>query len=68
MSAGSARLEHALKAIRMQWELVGDYWNDQNRLEFEKNFMAPLEARASAAIRGMDNIAEVIKKVRQDCA
>ncbi len=68
MSAGSARLEHALKAIRVQWELVQEHWNDQVRHDFEKNFMSPLESRASAAIRGMDQIAEVLKKVRQDCA
>lgn len=67
MSAGSGRLAHALKALRVQWDLVEEHWNDQVRLDFEKNHMLPLETRASAAIRGMEEIAEVIKKVRQDC-
>ena len=67
MSAGSARLTGALKTLKLQWEETKDSWNDKIRQDFESTHMLPLESRASAAARGMDQLSEVLKKVRHDC-
>ncbi len=67
MSAGSARLDGALKTLNLHWEETKESWNDKVRQDFEMNHMLPLESRASAASRGMDKLSEVLKKVRHDC-
>jgi len=68
MSAGSARLNHTLKTLREHLEIVKEQWADNVARDFEKNHLAPLESQATVAIRGMEKIAEVLSRVRHDCA
>ena len=68
MSAGSARLQHALKILREKWEITREQWTDKNAFDFDKNHIIPLEHQVSHALKGMDKISEVIAKVRQDCS
>jgi hypothetical protein len=68
MSAGSARLNHALRTLRERWDDTKGSWSDQVAREFEKNHLAPLEAQANTAIRGMEKLSEILHKLRQDCS
>lgn len=68
MSAGSARLKHALKTLREHWDVTRESWADRNAQEFEKNHLVPLEQQVENARRGMDKLHEVLTKVRQDCS
>jgi len=68
MSAGSAKLQHALKDLRAHWDETKSLWSDQVARDFEKNHLAPLEQQSSAAIRGMAQIAEVLSRVRHECS
>ncbi|MHC5539733.1 hypothetical protein ACYOEI_16060 [Singulisphaera rosea] len=67
MSAGSARLNHTLKTLRERWDIAKEKWSDQVSRDFEKNHIDPLEQQAVTAIRGMEKIAEVLGRVRQEC-
>lgn len=67
MSAGAARLNFSLKTLRERWDIAKEQWSDNVSRDFEKNHLIPLEQQASSAIRGMEKIAEVLNKVRQDC-
>jgi hypothetical protein len=68
MSAGAARLNFALKTLRERWDAAKEQWSDQVSRDFEKNHLDPLEGQAEAAMRAMEKIAEVLHKIRQDCA
>jgi hypothetical protein len=67
MSAGSARLNFALRTLRERWGETKAYWADQVARDFEKNHLHPLDDQSITAIRGMEKLAEVLQKVRQDC-
>jgi hypothetical protein len=68
MSAGSARLNHAIRTLREHWQTTRDQWADMNAQDFEKNHLIPLEQQVENARRGMDKIVEVLQKVRRDCS
>ncbi len=67
MSAGAARLKHALKTMRENWEITRETWNDGVARDFEKNHLLPLDQQVNTALRGMDKISEVLGKVRAEC-
>jgi hypothetical protein len=66
MAAGTAKLEHALKTLRVHWDATKDDWNDQVRQDFEEKHLAPMETRVQAAIRGMDQLAMVLSQMIRD--
>lgn len=68
MSAGSARLAFSQKTLRERWDDVKQQWSDQVSRDFEKNHLLPLDHQTSLAIRGMDKMAEVLHRIRQDCS
>lgn len=68
MGAGSARLIFSQKTLRERWDEVKEQWSDQVARDFEKNHLLPLDHQTSQAIRGMDKLAEVLHKIRQDCS
>jgi hypothetical protein len=61
-------MSFALKSLRERWDEATERWTDMVAQEFEKNHLIPLEHQATAAARGMDRIAEVLQKVRQECS
>lgn len=68
MSAGSARLKHALKTLREHWDTTRVQWDDAVARDFEKNHLTPLDQQVENALRGMDKLSEVLTKVRQECS
>jgi hypothetical protein len=66
MSAGTARLKHALKTLREHWDITRERWADAVAQDFEKNHLDPLEHQVDHALRGMDKLTEVLTKIRQD--
>jgi hypothetical protein len=68
MSAGGARLKHAMKALNEHWDITREKWADHVAADFEKNHLQPLEHQVNTALLGMQKLAEVLNKVRQECA
>ena len=68
MSAGSARMTHSLKNLRERWDETKTLWADKVAQDFEKNHLLPLDHESVHAGRGMDKIAEVLQKVKQECS
>jgi hypothetical protein len=68
MSAGSARLKHAMRTLLEHWEITREQWADRNAQEFEKNHLIPLEQQVENARRGMDKMTEIVQKIRHDCS
>jgi len=68
MSAGSARLQYALKTLMEHWDITREQWADGVARDFEKMHLVPLEQQVTNALRGMDEISEVMHKARKDCS
>ena len=62
MSAGSARLNHAIKTLRDHWEVTREKWEDKVAQDFEKNHLVPLEQQTEPALRGMEKLNEVLRR------
>ncbi len=61
-------MHHAIRTLRVRWEVTKEKWADKVAQDFEKNHLLPLEQQTETAVRGMEKINEVLMKVRQDCS
>jgi hypothetical protein len=67
MSAQSGRLQHGLKHLREQWDIAQDAWDDAVARDFERIHLVPLEQLSKGAIIGMEQISEVLGKIKAQC-
>jgi hypothetical protein len=68
MSAGSARLKHAMKNLNEQWDYTRESWADKNAADFEKNHLIPVQMQVENALRGMEKLSEVLNRLKADCS
>jgi hypothetical protein len=64
-SAGNLGL--AAKDLAIEWEHTQTYWRDVKSAEFEKNFLSQIPDHVSRARAAMEELDNLIKKVRSDC-
>ncbi len=67
MSAQSGRLHHAIKHVREQWDIAQETWDDPVSREFEKVHIIPLEQHCKNTIIGMEELSEVLGRIRSQC-
>jgi hypothetical protein len=68
VSVGSTKLQYALKNLRKHWEEARESWSDQVRETFDEKHLRPMETQVAATVRGMDKLAEMMNKMRQECS
>jgi hypothetical protein len=66
--AGANRLKHSLRNLLDKWEDARAVWNDEVRRDFEDRQIHPLETAINASLNGMQELAEVLSRVRADCS
>ncbi len=62
-----AKLVQASKKLLADWQRVREVWRDQNCVQFDKQFIAPLEASIRAAVGAMERMAAMIERAEHDC-
>ena len=67
ISAGSGKINLALKALRARWEETKTRWNDPVSQTFEENHWTPLEAQVLTTLRAIDRLAQELAQARQEC-
>ena len=69
MSARSsaANLVQAMKDIKRQWEETTSHWRDVKSLEFERKYLEDMPDHIARAVGVMQEIDELLKRVRSDC-
>jgi hypothetical protein len=68
VSTDRAKMYNQLKDLRVRWQEIRSGWDDAVSKEFEEGHWAEMEARVQAALRAMDQLATVMRQVRNDCA
>jgi hypothetical protein len=62
-----AKLVQATKKLLSDWQRVREAWRDDNCVQFDKKYVAPLEASIRAATVAMERIASLIDRAEYDC-
>jgi hypothetical protein len=63
-----AKLIQAAKILTAQWQQVQEAWRDDNCLQFDKKYMAPLESSIRAAALALERMDTMLDSAVQDCA
>jgi hypothetical protein len=63
-----AKFVQAAKKLMIQWQQVREEWRDDNCRQFDKRYMAPLEASIRAAALAMERMEMILESAQQDCA
>lgn len=66
-SASAAGLEAATRDLMVEWEKTRAYWNDVKSREFAREWLDALPEMAGQATKIMQEIDNLIRKVRNDC-
>jgi hypothetical protein len=67
-AAGSAaNLVQSLKNLTNEWEMTKSFWHDIKSQEFERHYLDPLPPHVASAITVMEEIDQLLKKIRSDC-
>jgi hypothetical protein len=67
-SDSRAKLVQTTKKLLSDWQHVRETWRDENCVQFDKEYIAPLEVDIRAAVLAMERVAAMIEKAQQDCA
>lgn len=64
---GHAKLVQAAKKLMLEWYDVREIWRDENCVQFEKKYIAPLEAGIRMATVAMERMGSSLERARHDC-
>ena len=67
-SDSRAKLVQAAKKLLWDWQRAREAWRDENCLQFDKKYIAPLEADIRAAVVAMERMAAMIERAQHDCS
>jgi hypothetical protein len=67
MSGNQGRLVGLTRDIALEWTETKNYWHDTKSEEFERRFMDELSVHVNRAVMVLEQMEELLKKVRKDC-
>jgi len=67
MSGNKGRLVGLTRELSLQWAETKNYWRDAKSEEFDRRFMTELSAHVNRTVTVLDQLDEILKKVRSDC-
>ncbi|MBI1177165.1 hypothetical protein GC207_06960 [bacterium] len=66
-SGSGARLTALTKNLEAQWRQTRQVWMDAKADEFEQRFLHELETVANVTCAGIDNLEQILRKLKADC-
>ncbi len=67
LDTGRMKLVSSLKDLHGRWDRVRTRWNDPVAKAFEKEFLAPLDAKIRSGASAMEQMRELIAQARREC-
>jgi hypothetical protein len=67
LSGTKNRLTALTKELAVQWDETKNHWWDAKTREFERRYIAELLVNVDRAVMAIEQLNEVLNKVRKDC-
>ena len=67
INESQAKLSEAAKKLFADWLRTKHSWRDENCLQFEKNYIMPLQAELRTVRLAMDQMDTMLSQIRHDC-
>jgi len=67
LSSGAAKLELAVKSLRVTLSAVEEQWTDKAHQKFHEEHLAPIEPTVRKMFDDIGRIAEAIAAAERDC-
>ncbi|HEV2695588.1 MAG TPA: hypothetical protein VG347_22035 [Verrucomicrobiae bacterium] len=67
LAGNKGRLLGLAREISLEWAETKNHWRDAKSEEFERKFMVELSANVNRSITVLEQLEELLKKVRSDC-
>ena len=67
LSGNKGRLVGLTRELSLQWSETQTHWHDAKSEEFDRKFMVELSAHVNRAVVVLEQLEELLKKVRSDC-
>ena len=68
LTNGRVRLQHAIKQLKVRWEIVKEHWHDEASRKFEEDYMDPIDPEIIASIQAIDRLDEIFARAKRDCS
>ena len=65
---GRGQLGKSMKELQHRWAETRTVWDDKVSLQFEENFLFPLEMDMKNAVAAMDRIGILLQSIKRDCS
>jgi hypothetical protein len=65
--ASGIRLTAVTRQILSHWQETKEYWKDVKSKEFDRDYMAELQAGVDQAVATIEELEKLITKIRTDC-
>jgi hypothetical protein len=65
--AGRAKLNDAANKLKAGWQVVHEQWDDTMSRDFAARSLTPLEPSIRSTLGTMEQMGEVLRKIRRDC-
>jgi hypothetical protein len=67
MSGNASRLAALTRDLFERWRETRAPWRDTRAIQFEKDYMEPLEDAVKSAVRGITELEALLNHIRRDC-
>lgn len=67
LSGNKGRMIGLTRDLLLRWGETKNFWRDAKSEEFERRFLAELDANVGRTALIIDKLDELLKKVRSDC-
>jgi len=67
LSGNKGRLLGLAREFSLEWAETKNYWKDAKSEEFDRKFMVELSSNVNRSITVLEQLEELLKKVRSDC-
>jgi len=67
LSGNKGRLTGLTRELMFAWDDTKTYWRDAKSDEFERKYVLELSAHVNRATLVLEQLEELLKKVRSDC-
>ncbi|HLO41205.1 MAG TPA: hypothetical protein VK176_09295 [Phycisphaerales bacterium] len=67
VQVAKTNLLDAVKVLNERWERAKQVWEDQAARDFQTQVIEQIEPKVRAAIKGFDQVGELILLVRREC-